>query len=336
MAATNWRSVGHARLVRHMPDPLSCVSTPSVADLPRALDYVLFQRQRNVLVVNGGDGTIHHVVNAAVTLTRAASQRLGAPVPLPRFLFVNGGGMNMVARAVGARGHPTRTLSRFAERGRWATLGELTTRPLPLLAVRAHEEPDAEPSATPTGDEGGEVRYGFIFGSRMVHDALTMYERFGRGYRGLGRFLTAVAVGPTFQTRLWRRFRHLIEPPASPALLDGAPVRPYAAAVATTIPMRLLGGAVRAVPWEAAPGTFTAVVVTAQGERALIGTIPGLLRARPGRGYRYERGARELQVRGAYTLDGELVSRPPGGPGDEGAHVRVRGAPLVVEAIAPP
>ncbi len=342
MAATNWRSVGHPRLARRLPDPLSCVSTPSVADLPRALDYLLFQRQRNVLVINGGDGTIHHAVNAAVALTRQAAERLGAPVPLPRFLFVNGGGMNMVARAVGARGHPVRTLARFVERARWTTLGELETRALALLRVHVTAAPPpaglAEPVSEPTDGEddphAAVGRYGFIFGSRMVHDALTMYERFGRGYRGLGRFLAAVAAGPTLQTPLWRRFRHLIEPPASAALLDGRRVAPYAAAVATTIPMTLLGGAVRAVPWRATPGTFTAVVVTAQGERQLIGTIPGLLRARPGRGYRYARGAHELTVRGAFTLDGELLSRPPGGPGDDGARVQVRGADLVVEAVS--
>lgn len=336
MAATNWRSVAHTRLVRRMPDPLSAVSTPSVADLPRALDYVLFQRQRNVLVVNGGDGTIHHVVNAAVRLTRRTSRQLGARVPLPVFLFVNGGGMNMVARAVGARGHPVRTLSRFVARGRWATLGELKIRPLGLLAVTVSPSPpsrdgSAEGQAGPDGDS---TRYGLIFGTRMVHDALTMYERFGRGYRGLGRFLGAVATGPALQTPLWRRFRHLIEPPGSPLWVDGEPVAPYAAAVATTIPMTLLGGAVRAVPWQSAPGGFTAVVVTAQGERQLIGAIPGLLRARPGRGYRYVRGAHELDARGAFTLDGELLSRPPGGPGDDGAHLRVRGSDLAVRAVS--
>jgi len=120
-------------------------------------------------------------------------------VPLPLFLFVNGGGMNMLARVFGSRGHPVRTLRKFLERARGSRFGSLPKRGVPLLAVR--ERPDAP------------LRYGYIFGSELVFNALTMYERFGQGYPGLMPFPHEVAAGYPPRTESWNRYGPLLDAP---------------------------------------------------------------------------------------------------------------------------
>lgn len=318
MASTNWRSVGHQRLCPLLSDPLAAVSTPSVGDLAWALGYLLYQRGVNVLAVNGGDGTIHHAVDAALHVVDDAARRIGEPVPLPTFLFLNGGGMNMLARAFDTRGHPVRTVRRFLDVAETASLGDVPMREVPLLAV---EEP------------GGTHRHGFIFGSEVVLNALTMYERFGQGYRGLTRFLYEVAAGYAFDTESWRRHGHLLDPPGTPLAVDGVEVERYTAAVLSTIPMTLLRGAVAAIRDEAPPGTMSGLVVEETDPGRVLALIPGLMRAKEARGVRRLRGVREVSLQGPYTLDGELVQRFGDLPPRE-APIRVRGTDRLVRAVA--
>jgi hypothetical protein len=310
LARTNWRTVAHERLIQLMPDPTRCISTPSVADLPWALEYLLFHRSCNVIVLNGGDGTIHHGVAAALEVLSQASRRIGAPVPLPTFLLVNGGGMNMLARTFDTRGHPVRTLKRFLALAQQARLGDLPVRQVSLLDV---EEP------------GGTVRRGFIFGSELVLNALTMYERFGQGYRGLGRFLLEVARGPVLRTELWQRFSYLLDPPATPLGVGALTYPRYACVVATTVPMTLAGGFLgtfRAAPPQ---GALNVLVVTATETPDIIRTIPRLMLGRPAPGIDFPEGVSRLELQGSYTLDGERITRVEGG-----AHARLRVRPSSV------
>ncbi len=318
MAATNWRSVAHDRLARRMPDPAACVSTPSLADLPWGLGYLLFQRRCNVLVINGGDGTIHHAVNATLEVVEQASQRLGAPVPLPSFLFVNGGGMNMLARTFDTRGHPVRTLDRFLATSRDTPLAQLVTRWVPLLSVR-------EPS--------GRLRHGFIFGSELVLNALTMYERFGQGYRGLTRFFYEVAAGITLQTELYRRYGHLLDAPDTPLVVDDIVHPRYTAAVATTVPMLLLKGLVGTIRRTAPPGRLNTVAVLETDKARVVGTIPRLLVGAPHPGVLYGE-ARRLRLHGPYTLDGERLTRLEADPDDPASDViEVGGTQRVIRGV---
>ena len=98
LARTNWQSVGHDRLLELLPDRSASRETPNVHALEPALGELLFEHGVNVLVLNGGDGTIHQTLNAAIRVVDRASEATGLKVPLPLFLFVNGGGMNMLAR----------------------------------------------------------------------------------------------------------------------------------------------------------------------------------------------------------------------------------------------
>lgn len=299
LAKTNWRSVAHDKLAALLPEPDACRETPSLAALPDALEALLFGHNINVLIVNGGDGTIHHTLNAAIDVVDRASDRLGERVSLPLFLFVNGGGMNMLARVFGTRGHPVRTLKRFLEKTRRARFGSLHKRAVPLLATD-----------TP---EGG-TRYGYIFGSELVFNALTMYERFGQGYPGLARFLFEVGAGWAFRTELWHRYGHLLDAPETPLVFDDAHgVREsfprYTSVVATTVPLQLVKGLVATVRGTASPGGMNAVAVLPVDKGEVIKKIPSLMVGAESEGVVYRGDVRRIELHGAFTLDGERYDR---------------------------
>ncbi len=312
MARTNWRSVAHDRLVPRLPDPEAAISTPSVSDLPAAVEYLLFHKGCNVLAINGGDGTIHHTINATLAVIDRESERFDRHVPLPRFLFLNGGGMNMLARAFETRGHPLLTIRRFLDQAWGRQLSAVATRSVPLLEV---EEADQT------------RRRGFIFGSELVLNALTMYERYGQGYRGLSRLLGEAVVGYTLKTETWQRYGHLLDPPATPATVDGLTFPRYTAVVASTVPMTLVRGLVVTLPDVAAPGTFDGLLITETDRGRVLRLIPRLMRAHDTPGVEHLRGTRELALTGPYTLDGERMTRTGGGP------IVVRGSSRTVSGV---
>ena len=102
LAKTNWRSVAHERLKSLMSDSTLAVSTASVERVPAAVRELLFEHGCNVLAVNGGDGTIHALVQATIQVLSEADDGDG-DLPLPTFLLLNGGGMNMLARTFDTR-----------------------------------------------------------------------------------------------------------------------------------------------------------------------------------------------------------------------------------------
>jgi hypothetical protein len=295
LAKTNWRSVAHPRLRALLPEPELAVETPRIDALDATFETLLLERGVNVVILNGGDGTIHHALNSALRVLDRASVALGRPLPSPAFLFVNGGGMNMLARVLGTVGHPVGTVRRFLALARGSRLGSIPRRPIPLLAVR-------EPS--------GRVRHGYIFGSELVFNALTMYERFGQGYLGLSRLLWEVSAGQALRTDLWHRYGHLLEAPETPLVVDGEVFPRYAAAVATTVPLALAKGLLAAVRGLAAPGTMSGIAVLPVIPEEIIRLIPTLMVAASTPGVRrWPSGGstpvRRMALAGPYTLDGE-------------------------------
>ncbi len=321
MARTNWRSRAHDRLTRMLPDAGACVQTPALHDLELALRNLLFVQHRNLLIINGGDGTIHHTLNAAIRVTRAAADATVEACPLPTFLFVNGGGMNMVARTLKTRGQPAKTLQRFLDASRDAPLGELPTQTLPLLGIR-------EGAATAE-------RYGFIWGSELVMNALTMYERYGQGYPGLARFLWEAMIGLPMKTEEWAQFGHLLDPPPTPLEVAGRVYPTYTSAVATTVPMMLLKGLVGTFRKPAKSGTLNVLAVIETRKARVLGSIPMLLLGGRYPGVEYHKDVAGLRVRGPYTIDGERVTRPGDDPGGgTRAAISVVGTDVVVRGVS--
>jgi len=90
----------------------------------------LLARRVGLLVINGGDGTLHATLTA---LLRAA------PAQLPMVAVLSGGTTNMNALDVGLSGYPERTVARLLQ---WAAAPRPTAiRWRPLLAVRPGEQP---------------------------------------------------------------------------------------------------------------------------------------------------------------------------------------------------
>jgi len=289
LAKTNWRSVAHERLKSVMSDPSCAVSTPSVERVPGALRELLFDRGCNVLAINGGDGTIHALLQATIEVLSEGREG-EAELPLPIFLLLNGGGMNMLARTFDTRGHPVKTVKRFLSRFEGASLSSLTVRHVPLLEVH---EPDEQ------------IRYGFIFGSELVLNALTMYERFGQGYRGLATLFGAIAAGVVFETELWRQFGHLLNPPETSLEVDGEVQSPYACAVVSTVPLTLMLGLVRALSRRARPRRLEGLVIQETDPLELVSMIPALLLGQPHPQVIPLGDTSEVRLYGPYTLDGE-------------------------------
>jgi len=296
LARTNWRTVGHRKLSALLPDRAAAIETPSIGALEGALETLLLGHAVNVLVLNGGDGTIHHTLNAAIRVTDRHA------IPMPLFLFVNGGGMNMLARVFGTRGHPVRTLERFLVDARGGRFGTLPKRGVPLLATR--EPPEL----------GGALRYGTIFGSELVFNALTMYERFGQGYPGLARFLLEVAAGYTLRTEMWNRFGHLLDAPTTPLVIGQEAFPSYTSVVATTVPLQLVKGAIATIRTMASPGGMNVVGVLPTDKGEVIKLIAPLGIGVKAKGLVYRRDVERVCVHGAYTLDGERFDRHQGDP----------------------
>lgn len=256
-----------------------------------ALDGSLAELVRggvNVLAVAGGDGTLHHTLNALA--------KLGGGTPWPgTVLVLRGGTLNIISRTLGPALDPAEALRTFVQsRVETGTaLGALATKQVPLLSIDH-------------ADLGR--RYGFIFGSEMVKNALEMYDQFGGGYSGLSRFMFEVARGFAFRGELWQKERWRLDPPTTGAELDdgaGTFSTPtYAAAIACAVDLVINGG-VRAVRRAPHARGFYARVVTETRTTQLLKMIPSLMSEGHPAGVVDFAEATRLSVRGSYTIDGE-------------------------------
>ena len=109
----------------------------------------------------GGDGTFHHLVNAALR-----------EAPDATLLPLGGGTLNGLAKALGTAGPLPHVLARVA------TLNDLPHRSVPTLAV----------------SNGGAAFHGFTLGAGLIWRAAEAYER---GHRGLGGILRAASLPVT-------------------------------------------------------------------------------------------------------------------------------------------
>jgi hypothetical protein len=246
----------------------------------------------DLLVVNGGDGTIHAVLTALFTAKW--------PHRLPVLALLRAGTASMIARDVGLRGSRLQALSRLLE---WASSG----RGAPSIVER--------PVLRLEGALGAQPIYGMFFGAGGIYQGIEFcLNRIHRaGVRGelaagltLGRFLLA-ALGDDKRT---------IPPAAVQMSLDGMEMQPINALVilATTLKRLFLG---MRPYWgsESGPLHFTAVRSDAEH---FLWAFPSLIRGRRGRlgspdhGY-ISHNVREIRLlmQSGFTLDGQLYLPDP-------------------------
>jgi diacylglycerol kinase family enzyme len=257
-------------------------STPD--ELARALES--FRKAGiDVLGVNGGDGTIHYVLTAAVRAWDGAA--------LPRILLLPGGAMNTVARGSGVRGGPEGALREVLIRRRHGF--PLRTVDRDLLRVSA---------------DGAAPTYGFIFGTGSIVSFLEAYYETGHPSPAtaallVGRGVASALVNGSFAGALTRRERLRVSTDG-----DEWPDGSYLALAAASTPDVGFGFLAFARCLEQ-PGFFHVVGVTGSLPQLAL-SVPRIRRGRPWRRrLAQDEVSRTLLVEGEsprFTVDGDLYA----------------------------
>jgi hypothetical protein len=278
-------------LLRRYPDVVH-VETDSARLLPEALAEFV-RCEVDLLVLNGGDGTLQYALTELLTNPDSAGVRLIAPL--------RGGRTNMTALDLGTQRDPVAALGALLEAARVGRLHERHVQ-RPVLRVRSNRR---------TGEQ-----YGMFFGAGLLRRAIEFTHRVFPEGRNHGVWGVGLVTG-TLLTRLATRpTEGMLTPDKIDIHVDGLPVSgaEHYLAFATTLRRLFL----RIDPfWGTGPGDvrFTSVASTV---RHLAWCTPGVLRGRPGRHVTPENGytsanAKRVELRMAcgYTVDGELFDPLP-------------------------
>ena len=266
--------------------------TGSAALLARAIGR-LAARDLDVLVVNGGDGTLQHALTEI--LERQAFRRVPLIAPL------RGGRTNMTALDLGADRDPVKGLAGLLEDARSGR-----------LAARRVERPVLRVGF----DRGRRVEYGMFFGVGMIRRAIALtHDVFpeGRSQGGLGAGLVTLGL---VAKAAFRPRSGVLTPDKIQIRLDGETVAAgeFRLAIATTLDHLFWGIDPFWGPGEG-PVRFTCV---ASDARRILTTAPGVLLgraprfARPENGYTSRRAERvQMLFDSGFTIDGEVFAGRP-------------------------
>ena len=285
------RSSPEVRRILHMltdyPN-VAHVETTSVRSVPEALAS-LARQDVELLVVNGGDGTLQYTLTQMLTTDDFPTIPMVAPL--------RGGRTNMSALDIGAHRNPVKGLQALLEDVKAGRIEDrLVDRP--LLRVETLRD--------------REIHYGFFFGAGMIHRAIDLTHNifpqgksqgsFGAGLVTLGLILRAIAS---------RRDGVLI-PDKAQIVLDGelVPRGEFSLMIASTLQRLFL----RINPFwgeEKGPVRFTSV---ASNTHRLAASAPGILYGKPRAFVKSDDsftsrnvGTAQLRIDSGYTVDGEFI-----------------------------
>lgn len=289
--------------LRRHPEVLH-VETDTAGAVPEALAD-LARQGIDLLVVNGGDGTLVQV------LTELLEERpFGEPLPLVAPL--RGGRTNMSARDVGAQRDPVKAMAALLRAAREGRLGERIVE-RPVLRVQ-HGRRD--------------VVCGMFFGAGLIHRAVSLSHRvFPHGQQGVAG--STLLTGGLIAKSLLRGANGIVQPDKVQVLLDQEPVPDgeFTLLIASTL-KRLFAGMRPFLGDEPAPVRFTGL---APGAHRLARAVPGILRGRraawatPAHGYHSANAHRVvLRMDCGFTVDGELFAPEAGRVVSLSAHEGVR------------
>ena len=269
------------------------VETDRAGAVPEALAE-LARQEVELLVVNGGDGTLQHVLTEILG-NRAFNGRIPMIAPL------RGGRANMSALDLGAQRDPRKGLAAIIEA---VKEGTLETRLAPRRVLRVRH------------DRRGSALYGMFFGGGIVYRGIELTNRaFPQGRSQGVAGATLVTASLLGRTALGNR-DGIMTPNKAQILLDGelVPQGEFALLISTTLG-RLFAN-MRPF-WGTGPGgvRFTAM---ASGAQRMAAAFPGILRGKPAAfvtpesGYTSRNVKRaELRLDCGFTVDGELVPADP-------------------------
>jgi hypothetical protein len=245
--------------------------------------------QRNLIVINSGDGTIQAV------LTVLLGQRLFAAPPM--LALLRGGTTNMTHQDLGLGGLPAEALRRVLN---WAQHGDGDARVRRRTILKVQNGPGARPL------------YGLFFGSACIFNGIRFFHsRVHRmGLRGDAAHLLIMA---RFLWALARRDDALVAPLPARIQAGRLTVEPrnYLLLLVTTLDRLIMGLRPFRQQGEG-PLKLTAV---SSRPRHLLRSLPFMLRGRPHSCVRPENGyitckasAIQLDMNGGFAVDGELFS----------------------------
>jgi len=289
-AGRNDAQVGRLlRFLKRHPE-VAHVETESAAAVPEALSE-LFSHGIDVLVVNGGDGTLQHALTEILTNDEFRWQ-------VPLIAPLRGGRTNMTAGDIGTHRDTVRGLANLINAARG---GQIEKRIVRRQVLRVQYSPHRD------------VLYGMFFGVGMIERAIELCHRL------FDRKGTQGAVGATLVTAnliaraaLLHDTNGVLEPDKVQMLIDGEPVDhgEHSLMIGSTL-HRLFSG-MRPF-WGTGSGgvRFTAIRT---GAYQMWRAAPGILAGRPGPLVREQNGylsrnakCVELRMDCGFTVDGELV-----------------------------
>ena len=249
---------------------------------------MLFRSDVNLVVVNGGDGTVQAV------LTALFHHRPFETLPL--LAVLQSGTTSMTARDVGFSGSPVKALEKIF---RWADSGQGDPLILrrPVLEVRA---------------PGHDPRYGMFFGTAGVYQGI-QYFHGNVNSRGLkGELGPGITIARFLWAASFRRSGFISSVPITIALDDEPPRELDCLLLLVSTLERLFLGMYPYWGDEKAALHYTALRAR---PRHLLQTLPFILRgrknrlARPENGYfSHNAGQIRLNLDSGFTLDGQLYT----------------------------
>lgn len=272
-------------LLRRYPDVVH-VETDSARLLPEALAEFA-RHEVDLLVLNGGDGTLQYALTELLTNPDFAGLRRIAPL--------RGGRTNMTALDLGTGRDPVRALEGLLEAARTGTLlPRIVQRP--VLRVRSNQR------------DG--VQFGMFFGGGLIQRAIQFTHRVFDG-RNHGVWGVGLVTG-TLLTRLFARpTEGMLTPDKLEVEIDGKELRggEFYLAFATSLSRLFF----RIDPfWGSGPGDVRFTGIRSSVERMARNSI-GILRGRPGpfvtpeHGYESANADRvQLRMGCGFTIDGEI------------------------------
>lgn len=268
------------------------VETESAGALPEALASIA-HREVDLLLVNGGDGTLQHVLTeilATDTFDR-----------LPMIAPMRGGRTNMSALDLGASRDPVRGIAEVLEAARRGTLHERFVD-RPVLSVEF--------------DRGRRLQYGTFFGAGLIQRAIGLTHRIFPTGRSQGVFGAGIVTGWLLLRTLFQDDAGVIRPDKAQIFVDDELVRggEFRLIIASSLQRLFL----RMNPfWGEGDGgvRFTAMSSRPKG---LLSAGPGILRgsppatAVPEHGYTSRNAHRvEMRIDCGFTIDGEVYAEQP-------------------------
>jgi diacylglycerol kinase family enzyme len=272
-------------------DVLHAVTT-SAEMVPEALGEMQ-RADVELLIVNGGDGTIEHVLSELLAK--------GRPAWLPVIAPIRGGRTNMTAADLGAARNSVRGLREVIAAAR---VGRLAERIVPRAVLRV------------TPGHGGAVRCGMCVVAGFLGRAVQLTTR----HLPKGRAQETIGVGLVTATLLSRFMSgargELFRPDKVRLAFDGAQLPDEERVITVFSTLERLVFGIRPY-WGTQPGPIHATLIRGEAER-LARTLPGIISGRasafatPEHGYTSANVSRvEMRLDCEAAVDGELFPIEP-------------------------